>query len=159
MEAIVGGTTALATRGSLIFKGDIEPTLWERLCGRVMKDAQIDRGQAERIVNGAIGFLKLCAEYPEEKFAPSKMVDVGWHTFILYTKEYADFCEKTAGYFIHHAPNDREVKADRTARDTVIFMQMHAFPFDPSVWDLKASDCTVDCTDDCNSCSNNSCTS
>lgn len=27
-----------------------------------------------------------------------------WHTFILFTKPYADFCEKYFGHFIHHFP-------------------------------------------------------
>lgn len=31
-------------------------------------------------------------------------VDNLWHTFLLFTKEYADFCEKCSGRFIHHAP-------------------------------------------------------
>lgn len=31
-------------------------------------------------------------------------VDELWHTFILFTKEYADFCRQVAGRFLHHAP-------------------------------------------------------
>ena len=34
----------------------------------------------------------------------SKDVDNLWHTFILFTKEYAQFCNKFAGKFIHHVP-------------------------------------------------------
>jgi len=35
----------------------------------------------------------------------SEIVDEVWHTFILFTKEYADFCNKVMGKFIHHEPN------------------------------------------------------
>ncbi|SIN35295.1 Uncharacterized conserved protein [Mycobacteroides abscessus subsp. abscessus] len=35
--------------------------------------------------------------------APSLPVDQMWHSFILFTKDYADFCSKVGG-FIHHRP-------------------------------------------------------
>jgi hypothetical protein len=34
----------------------------------------------------------------------SKDVDKLWHSFILFTKEYAAFCNEYVGHFIHHAP-------------------------------------------------------
>ncbi|MFA6065649.1 MAG: hypothetical protein WC707_00525 [Candidatus Babeliaceae bacterium] len=34
----------------------------------------------------------------------SKHVDNLWHTFILFTHEYAEFCNKYFGHFIHHMP-------------------------------------------------------
>lgn len=37
---------------------------------------------------------------------PNKAVDEVWHTFLLYTKEYADFCKQLCGYFIHHCPEN-----------------------------------------------------
>lgn len=35
---------------------------------------------------------------------PSQVVDVAWHEFILFTREYANFCSKAFGRFIHHTP-------------------------------------------------------
>lgn len=35
----------------------------------------------------------------------SPIVDEVWHAFILFTKDYAVFCEDVFGRFIHHAPN------------------------------------------------------
>ncbi len=32
------------------------------------------------------------------------IIDELWHTFILHTQEYADFCERYLGFFIHHSP-------------------------------------------------------
>lgn len=40
----------------------------------------------------------------------SKDVDNLWHSFILFTREYAQFGKECAGHFIHHAP--------RTEHDT-----------------------------------------
>ncbi len=35
---------------------------------------------------------------------PSQVVDSLWHEFILYTKDYQDFCDKAFGQFMHHSP-------------------------------------------------------
>ena len=35
---------------------------------------------------------------------PSQVVDVAWHEFILFTKEYAHFCQNAFGKFHHHIP-------------------------------------------------------
>jgi hypothetical protein len=35
----------------------------------------------------------------------SKEVDEIWHTHILFTKEYQDFCKMLVGEYVHHAPN------------------------------------------------------
>lgn len=36
---------------------------------------------------------------------PSVLVDAAWHSFILCTKEYREFCDKTYGRFLDHSPN------------------------------------------------------
>lgn len=33
-----------------------------------------------------------------------KEIDDMWHTFLLFTKDYMDFCEHYFGHFIHHSP-------------------------------------------------------
>ena len=33
-----------------------------------------------------------------------KGIDLMWHIFLLYTKDYAEFCEKYFGQFLHHLP-------------------------------------------------------
>lgn len=35
---------------------------------------------------------------------PSQVVDDLWHEFILYTRNYATFCNRAFGRFLHHAP-------------------------------------------------------
>lgn len=35
---------------------------------------------------------------------PSQVVDDLWHEFILYTKNYDDFCRRAFGRFLHHTP-------------------------------------------------------
>lgn len=38
------------------------------------------------------------------KLAPPAKIDLGWHNFILHTRDYADFCQQCFGHFIHHEP-------------------------------------------------------
>lgn len=36
-------------------------------------------------------------------------IDLMWHTFILFTKDYASFCYQHFGYFIHHIPKTEDL--------------------------------------------------
>ena len=74
--------------------------------GRIVKDEEVDQELAAQIMDSALGFLYLSATNPGQNFSPSPLVDIGWHTFIMYTSEYAEFCDRMAGRFIHHRPND-----------------------------------------------------
>lgn len=55
--------------------------LRERLVNRLVKDEDLERPLAERVMNESLGFLQLCALEPDGKFSPSATVDPGWHTF------------------------------------------------------------------------------
>lgn len=37
---------------------------------------------------------------------PSQVVDVAWHEFILFTRQYHTFCKKGLGRFLHHTPTE-----------------------------------------------------
>jgi hypothetical protein len=39
----------------------------------------------------------------------SRDVDNLWHSFLLFTKEYARFCDKNVGHFIHHTPETNKI--------------------------------------------------
>ena len=118
-----------------------------RFIARVMRDHQINKELAERIINGTLKFLNLCVDYPEQSFAPYKQIDIGWHTFLLYTREYADFCSKIAGRFIHHAPNDKVVRRSSNASKTREFMIIHRIYFDDELWPISTEykKCDSDC--------------
>jgi Uncharacterized conserved protein len=40
---------------------------------------------------------------------PSQVVDVAWHEFILFTREYRQFCRRALGRFLHHTPAEAMV--------------------------------------------------
>jgi hypothetical protein len=62
-------------------------------------------------------FLYLAAIIPYLEHAPTKPIDEYWHTFILFTREYTNFCRTVAGAYIHHKPlgaADHQAVFDRT---------------------------------------------
>jgi hypothetical protein len=130
----------------------ISAGLWERLIGRIVKDEGIERSLAERIMNEAVGFLLLCAAEPDEKYSPSRTVDVGWHTFILHTQAYAAFCESINGAFIHHEPFDGEASdGDALISRTVDALASHNFPVDADLWLGLKGKCSTACGVQCDS--------
>lgn len=131
---------------TLPYRQLVDDELWGRLTGRIVKEEQLSSEEAEAIIDGALGFLKLCADHPDQRFAPSQKVDIGWHTIMMYTRGYAELCQRIAGRFLHHEPNDvpgLQMEAGGS-HETVAFMMQHGIAFDPTVWNLSGT-CTVDC--------------
>lgn len=59
---------------------------------------------AERCFEELKNFLARAAAERSSIEPPSKEVDQMWHTFLLFTKDYAAFCERSFGKFVHHVP-------------------------------------------------------
>jgi len=79
-------------------------SLFDRLAARITIAEHVDHHEAELIMDDGLAFLRDCAVNPEQRLSPSPRADLGWHTFILFTKDYAEFCQRIAGRFIHHVP-------------------------------------------------------
>jgi hypothetical protein len=142
----------------------ISPALFERLANRISTDEQVDRARADRIMDQALAFLGTCAT-SAEPLTPSDAVDVGWHTFVLYTREYAQFCDRIAGRFIHHVPTDdtSESTVEQPARGaqtgtrlarTVAAIRHAGFTVDGELWraagecnEQRCSQCHAGCHD------------
>jgi hypothetical protein len=126
----------------------VPAALFARLAARVERDANTDRERAERITRQALAFLLACARNPQTPLSPSKEVDHGWHAFILHTREYADFCARVAGHFIHHAPEEPDGdRVDAAARNdrTVDVMRRSGVPVDEELWDVALAACSANC--------------
>lgn len=99
--------TITDTRQTQAGRSLIEPPLFDQLARRVAADSNLDAPTAERILDQALAFLAASA-VTTARLSPSALVDYGWHAFILHTREYAEFCDRVAGRFIHHVPTDGE---------------------------------------------------
>ncbi|WP_102396674.1 glycine-rich domain-containing protein [Enterovibrio norvegicus] len=59
------------------------------------------------VIDGLKEYLTICNQANKKQVAmPSQVVDVAWHEFILFTKEYQQFCDKAFGRFLHHTPTE-----------------------------------------------------
>lgn len=115
----------------------------DRLVTSLMHQKQMDRSLAERVMNEVVGFLSLVASSTDgEAYSPSRIVDMGWHAFILYTREYGAFCEKVAGRFIHHVPTDvgDSISELKGAGHTLDALRKAGFDVDEQLW-LEQGDC------------------
>lgn len=60
-------------------------------------------------------YFILIDQFPQEKFLMySPQIDDLWHTFLLFTKDYNEFCTTMFGYFIHHNPLDEPEILEKT---------------------------------------------
>ncbi len=114
----------------------ISPPLFARLVRRVVADDGVTPELAERIVDQALAFLGACAREHTEPLSPSEVVDLGWHAFLLHTRDYADFCDRIAGRFLHHVPTDEDNPtatgtAAQTIARTVAAIDAAGFNVDP----------------------------
>jgi hypothetical protein len=141
--------TIAAPTIDLTNKGLVPEVLWNRLVGRIVIDEEMPRELAERIMDQTLGYLKLASTVPEGHFSPSPLVDIGWHTFILYTREYSLFCrEITGGKFIHHEPTDDPNVPNESSGPyaTAEAMKSFGLSVDEPLW---ACFCKSDCSN-CN---------
>ncbi len=78
---------------------------------RLVKDGVFSEGEAVIVFRDTIRFLDLCGT-TDESLAPTESIDKCWHQFLLFTKDYADFCRVFYGKFIHHSPDWGAQKTD-----------------------------------------------
>jgi hypothetical protein len=69
---------------------------------RYQKDFHISTDEAVQLFDDVKRFLWLAAS--EGVVAPPPKVDEGWHTFIIFTLDYQNFCGEFFGRFLHHRP-------------------------------------------------------
>jgi len=137
-----------ATTQDLAGRDLISDGLFARLTKRIVSDDGGDLSTAERVVDQALAYLATCAR-TTEPLSPSRMVDLGWHTFILYTREYAAFCQRVAGRFIHHVPSDSgpPTPTAGSRERTVAAIRAAGYRIDPDLW-TSTGTCTQ-CSEGC----------
>lgn len=70
--------------------------------------------QLDLVLRALREYFHLCRKAGRRLLAmPSQVVDVAWHEFILFTRNYQAFCRHALGRFLHHTPT--EAMPDRTA--------------------------------------------
>ncbi len=132
-------TTAVAaeprTGRSLVME-----TEFEMLAAFCAVEYGLERCVADRVVDQALALVHVMGSTGEgAAMAPSRQVDPGWHTLILHTDWYADWCERNFGYFLHHQPNSK-TRTHGLMTDVVRRIRSAGFDVDERLWGT-AADC------------------
>lgn len=123
---------------------------------KIQKESNYSKEKAVEIFRDTLRYLYLSV-VAEESISPTKMIDMGWHHFILFTKDYEDFCEKYLGQFVHHSPHTNEEKGHssyiensrKRAIRTIELAQKHLGQNLSPNWDFRSEDIVDACSTDC----------
>jgi hypothetical protein len=80
---------------------------------RYAKEQHASPEEAEEVFQETLKWLYLCGYCLREDFACAMTVELArldemWHTFLMFTRDYADFCARYFGSFLHHVPEEDE---------------------------------------------------
>ncbi len=97
-------------------------------------------------------FLYLCSN-TKEKLAPSAEIDKIWHTFMLFTKDYEQYCMHFLGKFIDHiqVKNDTSPPKENYLLNTITNYESVFGELNNKIWQVPYKDEVEE--DDCYNCS------
>ena len=128
---------------------------------RFCDDFGVPQSDAEDIFRETLRWLWLCAhrihDYQQGKVETPRMplasqaqvIDLMWHTFLLFSKDYSEFCDRNFGFFIHHFPlsrADKEQLAQEQVTDPEEFKEKRLAQLKPVyeyIYDILGPDILV----------------
>lgn len=149
--------TAMLERQALPVSALVPDEVRDRLAQTIIKDhPQFTAEYAGRLVVEAAKFQAASAARPGVRMAPSKVVDYGWHAWLMNTID-RDALMARIGGVVHHVPElPGENSGDKEAvrRQTLAVMVETGNAPDPELWPAASatcSQCHAGCTDSPNS--------
>ena len=120
------------------------------LVARLQRKLGITAEQATALFEDTKRFLYLCGVTTCSGFSPSSVIDEGWHNFILFTKDYYEFCHTFFGRFIHHLPKNKEEgeKGGKYSAQRTLVAAQKMFGTLSANWKYPNADCN-DCCEKC----------
>jgi hypothetical protein len=122
---------------------------------RLIKKGGFDEATAKAAVEELKKFLYICTVEEDKPIAMiSSTVDEAWHTFILFTKEYENFCRNIAGRFLHHQPiiSDDDMRDVKIGVQNFIKSYQKYFGEISTIWKEHSDDVEAICIRDPNEC-------
>ncbi len=92
--------------------GIIDDTDFSKVAKKVAHDHGFDERYVERGILALKQYYAIAVLDPLNMHAVSTEVDPFWHTHILFTEDYAEFCQKLVGTYVHHTPLDEDDSAE-----------------------------------------------
>ena len=114
---------------------------------RIAKEVGLSKKEAEALFHDTKLFLYLCASRKDGPFVPSRAIDAAWHQFLLFTKDYRDFCHRFFGRFLHHQPHDSRNASKRggALRTLRVAQSVFAWPLSPNWGDPAPAEVLAPC--------------
>lgn len=99
---VIHGRSRRAARDGFIDTYRFPPGIRARVRKRYPHLTEAD---LDRVMSGLSAWFHLSHRAGRKTVSmPSQAVDAAWHEFILFTRNYRDFCRKALGRFLHHTP-------------------------------------------------------
>jgi hypothetical protein len=99
------GSLSVSSSENLVFLEN------DTIVSKIMKQMNVDETRAKSLFQDVQRFLWMSSK-TDDPSIPSPTIDDAWHEFILFTREYAEFCKKNCGRFIHHEPHTGDVASE-----------------------------------------------
>ena len=126
---------SVATRRGRDLVSEDEFAMFSAFCADEYK---LDLAFAERVIDQALAMVYVMGTTRSgDTMAPSETVDFGWHTLLLHTEFWKNFCEKHFGYFLHHRPNSK-TRTKGLMSDVTAKIEAEGFHVDRIMWGTRA---------------------
>lgn len=113
---------------------------------KILLEGSVPEGTVDEAIAEFRKFLCLFAMGYRGMGMTSREVDEVWHTFILFTKDYAQFCEQTLGVFLHHQPGIPSQPLGKEPRRRFIEAYRAEYGDIPEIWAKDGEQCFNTCT-------------
>lgn len=119
---------------------------------RFQKDGGLSEEEACLQFDELLKYLVLCSQKTVGIYGMRGPIDNAWHSFLMFTRLYQQFCDDVLGQFVHHRPNTTDRHEVEPASGYQDFIQDYeiAFGHVPATTYWPRSE-TMDC-DDCETC-------
>ena len=105
---------------------------WAPVVTRLVRDGVMPAAWVADAVVEFRRYLALRVLYPEQHLQMfSKHVDVVWHTCLLFSRQYAEYCQRAFGQFVHHEPSVEPLSAARIEEEWEAFQTCYERGFGP----------------------------
>jgi len=66
------------------------------------------------------------------------VIDEMWHNFVLFTREYTQFCDQFFGHYMHHAPNTlEEIEREKASTQGMTLAERRQLMMDKKRWQYE----------------------
>jgi hypothetical protein len=90
-------------------------------------------------------YLSISAQHPGHRFPMVQSLDPLWHTFIIFTREYHEFCNLLGAGYLHHAPHVGDVDVCAMRQDYRRFLDIYKRTFGPPPGDIWPEEIHGEC--------------